>query len=203
MLIVQSPVGALYPVPVELRLRAASVYLERAMLADRVGSAEDPVLPRAQPAVYARFHALLAGKAEIRFHAGERIGREARALLERDAHLVVPIELVRREGDQAQGRGRRSIEILPDAGSRRFDGLCLAAVMRRDAGLLIQHGVMAEIHVRKRDRRSGPLLVRQMEHVAAVGSERQLKERSREARSLIDDGKQGAGGDVEAGKRAA
>src|SRR5690349_16511513 len=169
MLMCVPPLGALYPVPIELRLGAASVYLERAALSDRVGAAEDPVLPGAEPAVYARLHALLAGKAKIRFHAGERIGRKAGALLDRNAHLVVPVEVVRREGDQAQSRGRRGVELLPDARSRSFDGLRLAAVMRSNAGLVFQHGVMAEIHVRESNHRSGSLIVRQMEHVAAVG----------------------------------
>src|SRR5689334_504011 len=77
-------------VPVEARLVAGAVDLQRAAFADRVRADEDPVLPRGQAAEDARLHRLRAGKAQVRFHAGQRVGRHARALLERDADLVVP-----------------------------------------------------------------------------------------------------------------
>src|ERR1700685_292502 len=67
---------------IELRLLAGSVAAQRAGLADRVGALEDPVLPRGQAGEDFRFHGLGTGEAQIRFHAGEAVGRKARALLE-------------------------------------------------------------------------------------------------------------------------
>ncbi len=63
----------------------------------------------------ARLHRLGAAEAQVRLHAGQRVGRQARALLERDADLVVPVEVVGRDGDEAElerrvrgrARGRR------------------------------------------------------------------------------------------------
>ena len=39
-------------------------------------------------------HRLGAGEAERRLHAGERVGRQRGALLDGDAQLVVPVEIV-------------------------------------------------------------------------------------------------------------
>src|SRR5687768_12771021 len=89
-----------HSIPVELRLVAGAVDLQRAGIPDGVGPDEDPVLPRGQPAEDARFHRLATVEAQVRLHAGERIGRQARALLERDAHLVGPVDVVwRRSGE--------------------------------------------------------------------------------------------------------
>src|SRR5207247_7626200 len=98
-----------------------------AVLANRVGASENPVLPSGKPAEDARLHAFLAREAEIRFHAGERVGREARALLDRDAHLLVPVEIVGREGDQAQFGGALGVELPADALARCLDRLRSAA----------------------------------------------------------------------------
>src|SRR5215475_7979393 len=87
---------------VETRLLAAAVASERAVLADRVGALEDPVLPCSQPREDLRFHGLGPDEAQIRFHAGEAVGREAGALLQEHAHLVIPVDIVEREGDEAE-----------------------------------------------------------------------------------------------------
>src|SRR6476661_580838 len=87
---------------VEFRLLAAAVAAQRAFLADRVGALEDPVLPGGQAREDLRFHRLRADEAQARFHAGETVGREARALLQKDANLVVPVDVVEREGDEAE-----------------------------------------------------------------------------------------------------
>src|SRR5262245_3549237 len=93
---------ALHPFPVEPRLAAAAVDLERAVLTDRVGPAEDPVLPCREAPVDAGLHRLAPADAQVRLHAGQRVGREARALLEREAHFVVPVDVVGCGGDEAQ-----------------------------------------------------------------------------------------------------
>src|SRR5215203_1952896 len=70
---------------------AAAVELERALAADRVGALEDPVLPGAEAAENLGLHRLRPGEAQICFHAGQRVRRETRALLEHDPQLVVPV----------------------------------------------------------------------------------------------------------------
>src|SRR5689334_19581833 len=84
---------------IEFRLLAAAVAPQRAFLADRVRALEYPVLPRGQTRKDFRFHGLRPDEAQIGFHAGEAVGREAGALLLEDADLVVPVDVVEREGD--------------------------------------------------------------------------------------------------------
>src|SRR6266481_5127490 len=95
---------------IELRLLAGAVTAQRAVLADRVGALEDPVLPRRQPREDFRFHGLGADEAQIRFHAGEAVGRERGALLEEHPDFVVPVYIVEREGDEAEFLGLIGIE---------------------------------------------------------------------------------------------
>src|SRR5882757_4969035 len=62
---------------IELRLLAGAVAAQRAVFTDRVGALEDPVLPRGEAREDFRFHGLWANEAQIGFHAGETVGREA------------------------------------------------------------------------------------------------------------------------------
>src|SRR5215470_8887156 len=62
-----------YPLPIEPRPRAATVALQRTLLAGRVRPREDPVLPRRKPAKNLRRNALGASKPKARFHAGQRV----------------------------------------------------------------------------------------------------------------------------------
>src|SRR5262245_56979959 len=100
---------------IEFRLLAAAVAAQRALLADRVGALEDPVLPRGQPRKDFRFHRLWPGEAQACVHAGEAVEREACALLEEHADLVVPVDIVEREGDEPEFLRRLGIERLADA----------------------------------------------------------------------------------------
>src|SRR5271163_1410199 len=86
--------GALDPAPVEFAASAGAVALQRAALADGVRTLEDPVLPGREAAEDAGFHRLRPGEAKVRLHSGHRVGREARALLEEDAHFILPIDVV-------------------------------------------------------------------------------------------------------------
>src|SRR5512132_83182 len=67
--------------PIEAGALGASVEGEGALLPHRVGALEDPVLPGGQPAEDLGLHGLGAGEAEVRLHAGERVGGDARPLL--------------------------------------------------------------------------------------------------------------------------
>src|SRR6266436_2581320 len=90
------------PLRVENRLDAAAVPFESALDTGRIGPLENPVLPCAETAEDFRFHRLRSGEPEVCFHAGQRIGRKARSLLEKDAHLVCPIDSVECRGDEPE-----------------------------------------------------------------------------------------------------
>jgi len=92
----------LYSFPVEPGFAAGPEYLERARLTHRIRPGEDPVLPGRQAPEDAGLQRLGAAEAQIRFHRGQRVGRQARALLQRDADFVIPVELIGRCRDQAQ-----------------------------------------------------------------------------------------------------
>src|SRR4051812_31314207 len=74
---------------VVVRPLAGAVAPERALLADRIRALEDPVLPGGEAGEDLRFHRLRPGEAQIGFKTGEAVRREAGALLEIDADLVV------------------------------------------------------------------------------------------------------------------
>src|SRR4051812_10339524 len=92
----QTSINFLNALPVELRLRASSVNLQCALLAHRVWTLEDPVLPSRQTTEDARQHGLGAGEAQARFHAGEGVGREARAFLNGEADFLIPVDVIGR-----------------------------------------------------------------------------------------------------------
>src|SRR3954469_5051196 len=101
---------SLNPRHIEFRLLAAAVAAQRAFLADRVRALEDPVLPRGQAREDFRFHRLGSDEAQARFHAGEAVGRKAGALFQEHADLVVPVDVVEREGDEAELFGLLGVE---------------------------------------------------------------------------------------------
>src|SRR3954452_20541608 len=96
------PIRALHSRHIEFRLLAAAVAAQRAFLADRIGALEDPVLPRGEAREDFRFHRLGADEAQVGFHAGEAVGREAGAFLQKHANLVVPVDVVERESDETE-----------------------------------------------------------------------------------------------------
>src|SRR6202023_1096138 len=100
------------------RLLTGAVALQRALLADGVGALEDPVLPRREAREDLRFHGLRSDEAQIGFHAGETVGREAGALLEEPPDLVIPVDIVECEGDEPKLLGLFGIERRADLGLR-------------------------------------------------------------------------------------
>src|SRR5688572_18078938 len=119
-----------HPFRIEGRAQTGAVTLERAFGADRVGALEDPVLPGRQPAEDLGLHRLRTGEAEVRLEPGERVRREARALLDRDADLVFPIDLVQGRGHEAGLRRGVGIEAFADAIARTGVGVRLAEKTR-------------------------------------------------------------------------
>src|ERR1700739_1859274 len=88
------------PVRVEARPLAGAIDLQRALLTDRVGTLENPVLPRGQAREDPRVKGFSTIEAQIGFHPGQRIGTHRDTLLDGDACFVVPIDIVRVAGDQ-------------------------------------------------------------------------------------------------------
>src|ERR1044071_7107528 len=98
------------PLVVELRLRGLAVVRQGALRADGVGALENPVLPGREAAENLRVKILGAGESEARLHARERVGRERGALFDGDAYLVLPVQVVGREGDEARLFGLFGVE---------------------------------------------------------------------------------------------
>src|SRR5690242_1078481 len=111
-----TPYSRLHSRHIELRLLAGAVAAQRALLADRVGTLEDPVLPGGEAGEDFRFHRLRPDEAEVRFHAGQAVGREGSALLEEHAYLVIPVDVVEREGDEAKLLGLVGVDRLTHFG---------------------------------------------------------------------------------------
>src|SRR6266700_3467706 len=76
--------------PVEAGPLSGAILPQRAVRPRRVRPGEDPVLPRRQPPEDLGL---------------ERVRAEAAPLLDRDADLLRPVDVVGREGDQAQPLG--------------------------------------------------------------------------------------------------
>jgi hypothetical protein len=81
----------------------------------------------------------LPGEAQAGFHAGERVGRQAGPLLDGDAQLLVPVQLVRREGDEAEFGAWSASSFLPSVARAASTGAASPAkrVARRDRPLFI------------------------------------------------------------------
>src|SRR5436190_11453218 len=109
--------------PVELRLHALAVHLERAFFSDCVGTDKNPILPCRQTAEDSRLHRFVSAKTKIRLEPGERIGRHTCSFFERHPDFVRPVKIVGRGSHQAQlSRGLRR---QGDANARAccFDGI--------------------------------------------------------------------------------
>src|SRR5713226_1944535 len=165
-----TPYSPLHPRHIELRLLAGAVAAQRAGLADRVGTLKDPVLPRRQAGEDFRFHGLRSDEAQVGFHAGQAVGREAGALLEKHPDLVVPVDIVEREGDEAERFGLLRIECLTNALPRAQDIFSIGLKARLQPRQAVAHRVRPEIHRGQLDgrRRAVVALPRTDQHVGPV-----------------------------------
>src|SRR5580698_6839752 len=109
---VSSRLDVSHAAAVEFAALTGAVAFQRALLADGVGAVEDPVLPGGEATEDARLHRLRPGETQVGLEAGHRVGREASALLQEDAHLVLPIDVVEGEGDETKPRRGRGVERL-------------------------------------------------------------------------------------------
>src|SRR5689334_11170837 len=127
------------PLRIEHGLLAGAVATQRAVFADRVGALEDPVLPSGEPRKDLRLHRLRPAEAEVRFQASQTVGREARALLEEDADLVLPVDVIEREGDETKLRRALGIERLADDLARGCKRLRLTEEPRLEPRQTVTH----------------------------------------------------------------
>src|SRR5215831_19436932 len=111
---------------VEASLLAGAVDLERTLLADRVRALEDPVLPRRQATEHTRREVLAGAETQVRFEARERVGRHRGAFLDRDAHFVVPVDVIGRRGDETERERGVGVERTADRAARRGERRFLA-----------------------------------------------------------------------------
>src|SRR5712691_6321103 len=172
-----------HPFLVEGRLHAAAVELERALRADRVGALEDPVLPSGEPAEDLRLHGFWPGEAQVGFHAGQRVGREARALLQHDSELVVPVVGLDRAGDEAERVGFVRLERRADLGMEALDARRIAEKARLKPCEAVAHGIEAEVRFAQRDGggRFVVAIAGADQHERTVGGEYMLRQRAGEA----------------------
>src|SRR5690348_18007155 len=99
------------PLPVVGGPLAGAVAAQCSFGASGVGPLEDPVLPRGEPAEDLRLGRLPAGEAQVGLHAGQRVGGEAGPLLDDQADLVLPVDVVRGGGDQPELQGGGGVEV--------------------------------------------------------------------------------------------
>src|SRR6516162_10500368 len=142
-----------YPARIEYRLLAGAVALERALLADGVGALENPVLPRGEAGEDFRFHGLRAAEAQIGFEPGQAVGGKACALLQKHADLVLPVDVVEREGDETQPLRRFGIEHLAGRGLRPVEVGRIGQETARKPRKPVRHRISAEIDRGERQRR--------------------------------------------------
>src|SRR5712691_4335518 len=138
----------LHPLRIEARALAGAVTFQRTLLARRVRALKDPVLPGAEAAEDAGLHGLRPGEAQIGLEPGQRVGRKARPLVEREADFVVPINVVIARGDEAQRLGLPGIERRADALPRVLQAKGLAEKAGRQPGETVAHCIGAKIERR-------------------------------------------------------
>ena len=196
----------LTPCSVEGRTRAGAEAAQGALRADGVGTLEDPVLPRREPGEDLRLHRLGADEAVVGLQPGEGVGREAGPLLEQDADLVGPVDVVEGERHEAGVDGLGGGQVLADQVAGRGEPVVVAPAARRQPGEAVGHRVPAVVRrgqaQRRRRRRVVGVLPGALQHQRAVGDERQLGERAGEAAPGLDEGDERAGRDVEPLERA-
>src|SRR5690606_31382723 len=97
--------GRLAAIPVELRSLGPAVHREGALGTHGIGALEDPVLPSGEPREDLALHGFRTREAHGGFHPREWVRGQARSLLDRNAYVVLPVDLVGCNRDQAEGVG--------------------------------------------------------------------------------------------------
>ena len=143
------------------------------------------------------------GQRRFRLHAGECVGREAGPLLDCDAHLVLPVDVVRGEGGDpvrlGLGGGQVAVRLL----TRTAHRFAVVEAARFQPGQAVDARKGAEVRVGQAHRRyRAAVLERPFEHVAAVGRENQFEQEAGEAALRLDHGNEAAGGQLEAFEQA-
>src|SRR3984957_15016239 len=146
------------PRRIELRLLAGAVAAQRTLLADRIGTLEDPVLPGGETGENLGFHGLGSDEAQIRFHAGETIGREAGALLEEHPDFVVLVDVIERKGHEPERLGFLGVERFADPFACAMEIGRLRLEARFKPRQSMAHRIGGEIQRGKFDRGAGAVV---------------------------------------------
>src|SRR5208282_5218732 len=136
---------------IEFRPRSCAVEFQRAFFTDRVGTLEDPVLPSRQTGKYFRLERLRPAESQRRFHAGQRVRRKGRAFFDSETNLVVPVDIVRREGHEAQPIRLRRIDLLANPAAQLLDVLRFALKSACQPSQAVAHRHRAKVHFRQPD----------------------------------------------------
>src|ERR1700735_1651268 len=191
----------LHSIPVKRGLFALAVNLERALVADRIGALENPVLPSGEAAEDPRGQSLGAVEAQVRLQRSQGVRTHGRAFLDRDADFLRPVDVVRNARGEAKGEGGVRGERLADVWFQRLERRPLVVETPSEAALAARHRVVAE--VRRTHSDSGRFVTWCSEMVDPVAGKRDLKQGAGEARALVDERKQAARGDIEPAQSAA
>ena len=174
-------------------MRRLAVISQRTLRPRGVGALENPVLPRGQTPVDFRVHRFGAGEAQAGFHPRQRIGRERRALLDGDAHLVGPIQIVGREGDKTRCFSRVGVE--PAFVREHFvHSFRLGEEARLQAHQAVAHRQRARVEFA-----CGQFnfFVGAVEHVSSISREREFEQVAGEATAGFDEREETLRGEIE------
>src|SRR5207248_1114313 len=108
-------------------------------------AAEDPILPRREPAENLRLHRFRPGEAQIGLKPRQGVGREAGALLKREAHLLVPIDLVVGGRNEAQCGSGFGLERLGNRLPGALQTVGLAKETCRETAEAVRYRISPEI----------------------------------------------------------
>jgi hypothetical protein len=116
-------------------------------------------------------------------------GNAARAS-EGDADLVLPVDVVGREGHEPGGGRRRRVQVHADAPLEVVGVPRVAEEAALETREPVDHRICAKIHTSQAHRRRWPRISFEsaVQHIGAVGRQRQLEQRTREAGAGLDQG---------------
>src|SRR5271170_2737988 len=100
--------------PIEFSAGTGAIDLQGASRPHRVRPDENPILPRREPPEDPRMHGLAIAEAQVSLKPRQRIRGKRAASFDGEPDLVRPIQLVGREGDQAELQSCLRRKRLPD-----------------------------------------------------------------------------------------
>src|SRR5437867_1476213 len=121
------------------------------MWAHRIGTNENPILPRRQPAKNARLHCFRRGPTEVGFQARQGVRRQCGAAFNRLANLIGPIQLVGGKGYQAEFQSLPSVQRLANTRVQSAYVGWVSLKTRRQTRDAIDCRQRPEVHLRQNE----------------------------------------------------